>query len=148
MGILARVTKPKLMLVETRRARSIPFYAGLAALTIAAGLASRAYADALPPFVARYAGDALWAALVFWLLALAWRRSSTAAITVASLVIAFATEISQLYHASWIDSLRATWFGGLVLGSGFLWSDLVCYAAGIAIAAGCDTLPLARNKPQ
>ena len=36
-------------------------------------------------------------------------------------------------HALPLDALRATLFGRLVLGPGFLWSDLVCYAAGIAI---------------
>jgi hypothetical protein len=42
-------------------------------------------------------------------------------------------EISQLYHAPWIDSIRQTTPGGLVLGFGFLWTDLVCYSVGIAI---------------
>ena len=38
-----------------------------------------------------------------------------------------------MVQAPWLDALRATLFGRLVLGQGFLWSDLVCYAAGIAI---------------
>lgn len=49
-----------------------------------------------------------------------------------SLVLAFAVEVSQLYHAPWIDGIRSTTLGGLVLGFGFLWSDLVCYLVGIA----------------
>jgi len=40
-------------------------------------------------------------------------------------------ELSQFYHAPWIDAIRATRIGGLVLGFGFLWRDLVCYALGI-----------------
>ena len=52
-----------------------------------------------------------------------------------SLILAFAVEVSQLYHAPWIDSIRNTTLGGLVLGFGFLWSDLVCYLVGIAAGA-------------
>ncbi len=36
--------------------------------------------------------------------------------------------------------MRATTLGGLVLGQGFLVSDLICYAAGILIALLIDTL--------
>jgi hypothetical protein len=50
-----------------------------------------------------------------------------------SLVIALLVELSQLYHAPWIDSIRQTTLGGLALGLGFLWTDLICYSAGIAI---------------
>ena len=42
-------------------------------------------------------------------------------------------EISQLYHAPWIDSIRRTTLSGLLLGFGFIWSDLACYAVGVAI---------------
>jgi len=44
--------------------------------------------------------------------------------------LSVAVELSQLYHAPWIDPIRRTTLGGLVLGFGFLWSDLACYAAG------------------
>ena len=49
-------------------------------------------------------------------------------------------EISQLYHAPWIDSIRATTLGGLILGFGFLWSDLICYTVGIVIGAIIDKI--------
>ena len=54
---------------------------------------------------------------------------------IVSLVLAFAVEVSQLYHADWIDGIRSTTLVGLVLGFGFLWSDLVCYLVGIAAGA-------------
>ena len=38
---------------------------------------------------------------------------------------------SVLYHTPWIDSIRQTTLGGLILGFGFLWSDLACYAVGV-----------------
>lgn len=121
-------------------------YAALAALTIVAGLASRRYPDSFPAFIARYAGDTLWAAMVFWMLALARRRARTLPLAASALAIAFAVECSQLYHAAWIDSIRRTVIGALVLGSGFLWSDLVCYTVGVGIAAALDVLIARRDS--
>lgn len=61
-------------------------------------------------------------------------------VSLCALVFSYGIEFSQIYHAPWIDSVRATTLGGLVLGQGFLVSDLICYAAGILIALLIDTL--------
>ena len=106
--------------------------------TIAAGLASRRYPAWQPVFAARYAGDTLWASMVYWSLALVRPRGRTHVLGAAALGIAVADELSQLYKAPWIDHLRATSVGALALGHGFLWSDLWCYAAGVALAAAVD----------
>jgi hypothetical protein len=97
------------------------------------GIGSRRYARVLPAFVAAYAGDTLWALAAFLGIGLVLRWASTW--TVASLAMAFSItiEISQLYHAEWIDSIRGTTLGALILGFGFLWSDLVCYAVGVGM---------------
>jgi len=50
-----------------------------------------------------------------------------------ALAFSVAVELSQLYHAPWIDSIRHTTIGGLILGFDFVWSDLVCYAVGVGI---------------
>ena len=112
--------------------------AALALATVALGLASRRFAPALPDVVAAYAGDTLWAAMVFWLLAIAAPRAGTGRLAVAALAIAVAVEASQLHRAPWLDAIRATRLGALALGQGFLWSDLACYAAGVALAAAVD----------
>jgi hypothetical protein len=124
--------------VTRRSPRSRLACIGLALVTLVLGLASRRLTSALPRFVALYAGDALWAALVFWLAAAAWPRARTAHLAAGSLAFAVAIETSQLYHAPWIDAVRATRAGALVLGFGFLWSDLACYAAGVGFAAVLD----------
>ena len=99
------------------------------------GLASRRYQAVLPKFVGEYAGDTLWALMLSLLVsALLAGRTVTYRATI-SLVLAFLVEISQLYRAPWIDSIRNTTLGGLVLGFGFLWTDLVCYTVGIIIGA-------------
>lgn len=113
-------------------------YAALLLLTVALGLATRRFPSAFPAFIAIYAGDALWAATAFWLLAIIFARAATPLVTAAAAGVALAVELSQLYHAPWIDAIRAARFGGQVLGHSFLWSDLLCYAAGISLAALLD----------
>lgn len=107
-------------------------------VTIALGLASRRFGSELPHVVSKYAGDTLWATMMFWILALAFPRAKTMAVALGALSISFAVECSQLYHAGWIDAIRATTLGALALGSGFLWSDLACYTVGVAIALAID----------
>jgi hypothetical protein len=76
--------------------------------------------------------------MVYWAGALLRPGISRRRLAAGALGVAAAVEISQLYRAPWIDALRASRLGGLVLGRGFLWSDLVCYAAGAAGAAAID----------
>jgi hypothetical protein len=94
------------------------------------GLASRRFFGDIS-FVKTYVGDVLWALMVFFGLAFMANRWPTKAIALATLLFSFGIEISQLYHAPWIDSLRATRLGGLVLGFSFGWSDMLCYSVGV-----------------
>jgi hypothetical protein len=121
-----------------RRSRFI--YSGLATGTVILGLASRRFRSELPWIIAEYAGDTLWAAMVYLIAATIWNRASPVLLAVGSVSFSFAIEFSQLYQAEWINSLRATRLGGLVLGYGFLWTDLLCYAAGVAGAVWIDWL--------
>lgn len=116
----------------------------LLAITIAAGLASRHFSAYLPHWVQLYLGDALWALMVFLLFGFFFHKKSTLWIALAALTFSFSIEISQLYHASWIDALRTNRLGGLVLGFGFLWSDLVCYTLGVAFGYVMEKVLLKR----
>ena len=118
------------------RRRSLYFIAAI--VVVALGLASRRYGDVLPQFIAEYAGDTLWALMVFLGICILWPGSSAWRAAVAALLISYCVEVSQLYHAAWIDTLRRTTLGRLTLGSGFLWSDLVCYTAGAAAGVVLD----------
>ena len=99
------------------------------------GLASRRFRRALPAFLDEFAGDTLWALMLFLLVSTVLARRPILVRAAISLALAFLVEISQLYHAPWIDGIRNTTLGGLVLGFGFLWTDLICYAVGIIAVA-------------
>jgi hypothetical protein len=112
--------------------------ATLLLFTIALGLASRRYAEALPDILVAYAGDALWAATVFWIASFFLPNAKTRTLSAIALGVSFAVELSQLYQSPWINEIRATRLGALALGRGFLWSDLACYALGGGAAALID----------
>jgi hypothetical protein len=95
------------------------------------GLSSRRYSRLLPEFLASYAGDTLWALMVFLGIGILFPRWSTMRVSVTALLFAFTIELSQLYHSPWLDQIRHTRVGGIILGYGFLWTDLLCYGVGI-----------------
>jgi hypothetical protein len=122
------------------RARSRWFILPLLVVLPVLGLGSRSGAAWLPEFVAAYAGDTLWTVMMYVTLVFIWPRLSIAQAAGWALGISFAVEISQLYHAPWIDAVRAHALGALFLGHEFLWSDLACYSVGALLAAGVDRL--------
>lgn len=111
-------------------------YVAWVALVIMAGLVSRSsWAKFLPELMRDYAGDTLWALMVFLILGFLFPRTRTVALAAVALVISFSVEFSQIYQAEWINQIRATRIGGLVLGRGWVPTDLVCYTVGVAIGA-------------
>jgi hypothetical protein len=102
------------------------------------GIGSRRCTHALPGFIAVFAGDTLWALAAFLGIGLILPRASTWTVACLALAFAVAVEISQLYHAPWLDSIRQSTLGGLLLGFGFLWSDLACYAVGVGAGVAIE----------
>jgi hypothetical protein len=107
----------------------------LITLTIIAGLLSRHF-KAIPLFI----GDILWALMVYFIMRFLLTGKQVKFSVIASLIFCFAIEFSQLYKAPWINNLRHTLLGRLVLGEGFLWTDLLCYVVGIGIGILIDHL--------
>jgi len=103
------------------------------AIVILLGLSSRKYAGYLPEYINTYLGDALWAVMIYLFAALLLKDRKPSLITLLSLSFCYLIEISQLYHAPWIDAIRNTRLGGLVLGFGFLWTDIIAYTLGIGV---------------
>ena len=108
--------------------------------TIVLGLASRHYSTVLPQWVHAYLGDVLWALMVFLMFGFIFRLKNSRWIAIMALVFSYGIELSQLYHAPWIDALRANKLGGLILGFGFLWSDLICYTVGVGFGYIIETV--------
>lgn len=125
--------------------RSRLIYASLAVLVIGLGLLWRSGLLPLSDFLTKYGGDALWALVVFLGFGFIFSRSSTLRVGLIALCFAWAVEFSQLYHAPWIDTIRATRLGGLVLGASFNVPDLFAYAIGIALGALAECVYFVRE---
>ena len=108
-------------------------YVIAALIVIILGLASRKMASDLPEIVNMYLGDALWALMIYLYVAIIFKTLSIKWVVISSLLFCYLIELSQLYHAPWIDQIRNTRLGGLVLGFGFLWSDILAYTMGVGI---------------
>ena len=104
------------------------------------GLASRKYSPYLPLFLAENAGDALWAMMVYFGFRFLLSRKHIRLSILFSLLFSFSIEFSQLYQADWINQIRSTWWGALVLGKGFLTVDLIRYTVGILLSSFLDQL--------
>ncbi|MCL4153737.1 UNVERIFIED_CONTAM: hypothetical protein GTU68_013334 [Idotea baltica] len=107
-------------------------------LTIILGLGSRKFGEYLPEFIATYAGDTLYTFMIY--LGIGWLISHKSSQWVFLFAIGFSylIEFGQFYHAPWIDAIRDTTIGGLILGFSFLWSDLICYTVGALMGWGME----------
>jgi hypothetical protein len=104
-------------------------------ITIILGLLSRRIAG-IPLFI----GDVLWATMVYWMLRFIFISRSTKFAILASLLFCYGIEFSQLYQAPWINNIRDTFIGELILGKVFLWGDMLSYTGGVAIGVLLEML--------
>lgn len=115
-------------------------YATMTMIVMILGLCSRKMAYAMPDLLNAYLGDALWALMIFMGFGFVLNKKETRKVALTAISFCYLVETSQLYHASWIDSIRRTTLGGLVLGYGFLWSDLLAYSIGVVAGAIIESL--------
>ena len=108
-------------------------YTLLLPLIVAVGLFSRQF-----QLIPAETGDALWAWMIFGIVAWVVPDRPVPWIAVLGLFICFSVEFSQLYTADWIVRFRRTLAGRLILGQGFLWEDLIAYTIGIIVASLAD----------
>ena len=66
------------------------------------------------------------------------------------MAISYLDELSQLYQAAWINQIRATTIGRLVLGSAFSWLDLLAYTVGVGLCNAIEVILLKvfRDRPK
>ena len=119
--------------------QKLAVYFPIILLLFAVGLPTRIAPINLPYWYVTYAGDFIWAMMIYFLYRLffRWELFSTFLIT---LTTTYLIEISQLFHPAWLDYLRSFKLVGLIIGYSFLWSDIVAYTAGIMLAATEDKI--------
>jgi hypothetical protein len=104
------------------------FYLTLIIITIVLGLISRKIT-----LVPLWVGDVLWATMIFYMVRFVFIKMPIAQVVIISLLFCYGIELSQLYQAVWINQVRQTTFGKLVLGSVFSWGDMLSYTAGVGL---------------
>jgi Protein of unknown function (DUF2809) len=109
----------------------------MTAIVLCIGLVSRRYTSA-GSFIHDYLGDAIWAGMIYFGFRMLLPHFSFLKTAFIAIAFTYCIEISQLYQAAWLNTLRHTTLGGLILGFGFLWSDLLMYFLGIVAAMLLD----------
>ncbi len=84
--------------------------------------------------------------MVFYLFTIVLYKAPLKKILLATFIFSFMIEFSQLYQADWINQIRDIKLFALVLGHGFLWTDLLCYSVGIIVAFGLESFFI-KNQP-
>lgn len=119
--------------IKTPLNRNRIVYFALTIAVIVLGLGSRKFSTFLPEIVGEYAGDCLYALMAYFIIGFIKPKYSILKVGLSALIFSYLIEITQLFHAQWIDSIRNIRLGGLILGYGFLWSDIICYTVGVSI---------------
>jgi hypothetical protein len=113
-------------------------YAFAVLVIIILGISSRKFSSQIPFFIADNSGDILWASMVYFCFRCLFINKSLQWAFSGSLIFSFLIEFSQLYQADWINVVRNTTLGALILGKGFLMVDLIRYLVGITISYLAD----------
>ncbi|OXA76173.1 Protein of unknown function [Flavobacterium aquidurense] len=91
-------------------------------------------------FIPLYVGDLLYAVMMYVLIRIILMHQKVIQTAIISLLICYGIEFLQLYQGEWMIELRKTLFGRYVLGQSFLWTDIMAYTFGIAIAFIIDKI--------
>lgn len=110
-------------------------YLILLVTTVLAGLTVHLHGAGLAAPARDVLGDALWAAMILWLVTLAVPGAGLLRRAAAALAICFAVEFGQRIEHPVLRAIRGSTLGHLVIGSDFDARDLVAYTAGVAAAA-------------
>lgn len=108
-------------------------YAILILINIPLGLATRWQPQYFPPLIDEYGGDVFAASCIFFGCRFLYVKQVLWKIATVSYAVCILIEIQQLYQAPWAVKFRNIAIVGIFLGHGFLWSDIICYAAGTLI---------------
>lgn len=113
-------------------------YLGLTIFTLFFALYLRSIWQYLPFFINIWIGDFLWAMMLFWCCRIVVLQIDGKKLALWLIIFCWLIEASQTIHTPSLDAFRNTTFGGLLLGHGFLWSDIITYTIGIICAYFID----------
>ncbi len=97
-------------------------------------LATRNHKAWFCPIIVTYGGDVIWAGMFVFFLRMFFVKTPLWKLALINYILGVLDECSQLITVPWFVAIRQTKLGKLMLGVGFVWSDLVCYAIGTCIA--------------
>ena len=101
--------------------------AAIVLLLIPLGLVCRFVPIGLPPLVVKYGGSFLWAATVYWFIAFLLSRQRPLALGLIAMVVTAAVEFLKRVQSPELDNIRHTFFGKVVLGRYFSYTDIAVY---------------------
>ncbi len=113
-------------------------YIFLIIITIVLGLASRIFKENLPNWVVLYMGDILYGIMFYFIFSFIFVKIDSKKIMLLTIVYLVVIELSQLISNPFLDNLRNNTIGHLILGKGFLFSDVICYITGGVIGFGIN----------
>ena len=114
-------------------------YLLLAIILIIVSLPAR-LTDWYPLFIVIYVADAVWALMVYLMLAFVFPGKIPVNLLVIALLACWLVEFSQLYQSDWIREVRGWPLMGLLLGYGFRIEDLLAYTLGIGVGFLFDSI--------
>lgn len=112
------------------------YYFILVIIIIILGLLSRELSNYLPKWI----GSILWGTMVFFIMGFILRDKTTQYTVIIAIAFSIGVEVAKLYHTPWMDAVRYTTIGGLILGHVFSWNNILLYITGIAIGVICEKL--------
>lgn len=96
-------------------------------LLIPLGFVCRFVPLGLPYVIVKYGGSFLWASTVYWFIGYFLARQRPLTLAVLSLVVTAAIEFLKRVHSSTLENIRNTFFGIIILGRFFSYTDIAVY---------------------
>ena len=112
-------------------------------LVIPIGLFARSHRASADPatfmgFLATYTGDTLWPIMFYFMAKFCGPSARVTSLLVFVLVLTLSLEFGQLVQNPTLDWLRKQPGIGFLLGTTFIWSDVICCVFGALVGVGLD----------
>jgi len=96
-------------------------------LLIPLGFACRFFPLGLPYVIVKYGGSFFWASTVYWFIGYFLARQRPLTLALFSLIITAAIEFLKRVQSSTLENIRNTFFGIMILGRRFSYTDIAVY---------------------